>query len=634
VIYVPSNSVSVYKADSPWNSFTIEPISNEKTDTVLASSISINKDSLTLFDGETESLSAKILPDNVTNDSVTWQSSDTSVAKVDNNGLVSAANVGNAIIVATTVDGSNLSDSCIIIVEKVPSPVAVDLGLSVKWANCNIGAASPERYGKYFGWADPTSKKTSTDVNDYPSANHPSNISGTEYDMAKANWGSNWRLPTNEECQELKKKCTWTWQSVNGIVGMKITGPNGNSIFLPAAGKRVGNEYTEVTTIGNYWSGTLYDANRAWDIYLYQNGIYDCGYNLLYEGRTIRPVYVSTDTILASSITINKDSLTLFDGETESLSAKILPDNVTNDSVTWQSSDTSVAKVDNNGLVSAANVGKAIIIATTVDGSNLSDSCIIIVEKMPSPVAIDLGLSVKWASFNIGATSPEKYGGLYGWADATGSKTSTNINDYPSSTPPTEISGTEYDIAKAKWGGNWRLPTTDELSELNSKCTWAWTTVNGIKGKKATGPNGNSIFIPAAGNRKGTLFNEIGESCFLWGGNLLGGVYGEALHLHETDHFISYTDRYVGLSVRPVTTSVITGVVNNLINIKPIYHQVGNSLIFENLKENSSIKIFSIDGRLFNSAIASGDFELNISCLPSGIYVVRINNYSGKIVIK
>lgn len=169
--------------------------------------------------------------------------------------------------------------------------------------------------------------------------------------------------------------------------------------------------------------------------------------------------------------------------------------------------------------------------------------------------AVDLGLSVKWASCNFGASEPEEYGGLYGWADATGSKTSTNKNDYPSSTPPTEISGTECDIAKAKWGGNWRLPTADELSELNSKCTWTWITVNGIKGKKATGPNGNSIFIPASGNRKCTTIYERGQACFLWSGDLLGGVYGRALHLHESDHFISYTDRYVGLSVRPVLNS-------------------------------------------------------------------------------
>jgi hypothetical protein len=248
------------------------------------------------------------------------------------------------------------------------------------------------------------------------------------------------------------------------------------------------------------------------------------------------------------------------------------------------------------------------------------------------PVDIDLGLSVKWASCNVGAIKPEEYGGLFGWADAVGSKTSTDITDYPSDNPPSNISGTEYDIAKAKFGSDWRLPTADELSELNDKCTWTWTTVNGISGKRATGPNGNSIFIPAAGNRRGTAFSDVGKSCFLWCGNLIN-EYGIVLNIHEYDQSISYNDRSVGMSIRPVLNSQ-SEINGTLIDARPKYYQVGANLIFDDLKENSNIRIFSVEGRLFNSVVASGDFELNMDYLPKGIYVVRINDYSGKIVIK
>jgi hypothetical protein len=89
---------------------------------------------------------------------------------------------------------------------------------------------------------------------------------------------------------------------------------------------------------------------------------------------------------------------------------------------------------------------------------------------------------VKWASCNVGASNPEEYGGYYGWADPTGTKTSTNVDDYPSANPPSNISGTEYDIARAKWGGNWRLPTKAEVQELIDSCTWTWTTQNGVNG--------------------------------------------------------------------------------------------------------------------------------------------------------
>lgn len=90
-----------------------------------------------------------------------------------------------------------------------------------------------------------------------------------------------------------------------------------------------------------------------------------------------------------------------------------------------------------------------------------SDTAVAIENPIPNLPAqpIDLGLSVKWASWNVGASSPEDYGGLYGWADPTGNNTSTNNTDYPNNNPPSNICGTNYDIAHIKWGENWRLPT-------------------------------------------------------------------------------------------------------------------------------------------------------------------------------
>ena len=146
--------------------------------------------------------------------------------------------------------------------EKAPDPIVsagavVDLGLSVYWCSCNVGAESPEEYGDYYAWGE-TKPKSSYTVENYSYYNNDTkvytdigeNISGTEYDAATVNLGSDWRMPTNDEFQELLDKCTWEWTQINGINGYKVTAENGNSIFIPAAGwdARYGvNEWTYYT---------------------------------------------------------------------------------------------------------------------------------------------------------------------------------------------------------------------------------------------------------------------------------------------------------------------------------------------------------------------------------------------------
>lgn len=130
--------------------------------------------------------------------------------------------------------------------------------------------------------------------------------------------------------------------------------------------------------------------------------------------------------------------------------------------------------------------------------------------------AVDLGLSVKWASWNLGATNSGEYGGLYAWGvpDAKpGYNAEGNRPDYLK-----EISGTEYDIARAKWGGNWRLPTAAEQSELRGKCKWELIKTNQLVGLKVTGPNGRSIFLPAAGYLNSVDMIDRGYCGYYWSG--------------------------------------------------------------------------------------------------------------------
>lgn len=189
----------------------------------------------------------------------------------------------------------------------------VDLGLSVKWATCNIGADSPEDYGDYFVWGETRPKSEYTDANcktikkqsfftklfnfghsdAYANVgNLLDDISGNaQYDAAIANWGGTWRMPTVAEFEELCNKCKWTWTSQGGHKGYNVTGPNGKSIFLPAAGWRAGAGTSSVGEFGYYWSGTLSssDSGYARSLCFDSSGHYSYSYYRSY-GQSVRPV--------------------------------------------------------------------------------------------------------------------------------------------------------------------------------------------------------------------------------------------------------------------------------------------------------------------------------------------------------
>lgn len=168
--------------------------------------------------------------------------------------------------------------------------------------------------------------------------------------------------------------------------------------------------------------------------------------------------------------------------------------------------------------------------------------------------AVDLGLSVKWASHNVGAAKPEEYGILFGWADVTGEKTSTSNDDYPSVNPPQNISGTEYDAAHVLWGGSWRMPTREEQEELVSKAVWTKTRLNDVEGYRATGPNGNSIFLAASGGRIGTEVHYQISGGDFWSGTLSGNT-DEAYYMwfYGRRQAVEDLPRHYGFAIRPVT---------------------------------------------------------------------------------
>ena len=181
---------------------------------------------------------------------------------------------------------------------------------------------------------------------------------------------------------------------------------------------------------------------------------------------------------------------------------------------------------------------------------------------------VDLGLSVKWATKNVGASSPSDYGGYYAWGetrtkdnyewetyldclDSTGASWGTYKIGGKTSISPT--SG--HDTARENWGGTWRIPTIAEFEELGTKCKWTWTSQGGHESYKVTGPNGNSIFLPAAGWRYGSDRSHVGEGGYYWSSTLSSSFSYDArdLYFNSSFHYTKFSVRANGRSVRPVT---------------------------------------------------------------------------------
>ena len=150
----------------------------------------------------------------------------------------------------------------------------VDLGLpsGLKWAVHNVGASAAEDYGDYYAWGEIETKDSYTQQNSVTYGMPMEDISGdSQYDVARALWGETWRLPTRDEQKELLDNCTWEWTSQNGVNGYLVTGSNGNSIFLPAAGYKENSSHTEVGEYGYYWSSTPQSNSNLGAYYLYMS---------------------------------------------------------------------------------------------------------------------------------------------------------------------------------------------------------------------------------------------------------------------------------------------------------------------------------------------------------------------------
>ena len=448
----------------------------------------------------------------------------------------------------------------------------VDLGLpsGLLWATCNVGAESPEGWGNYYAWGETYPKETyNWNTYQYCNGSILTKYTGNdglttllpEDDAATANWGSEWRMFTYDEWAELFNNTSQTWITQNGVSGVLLTASNGNTLFLPYAGTSNWNSLYDLA--GYYWSTSL---NMTYPRYA-KEAIIDMGavaYDDMEEGNRFIGLPVRAVRCKNSVINVSANSTvcglvsgggTYFDGTDCTVSA------TANDGYTFIGWSEDGVIISTETTYSFTVCGNRNLVAFFYN--YISGAC----------QYVDLGLpsGLLWATCNVGAETPEGYGNYYAWGE-TQPKTTYSWNTYlycegslSTLTKYCNLSWCGYngftdnlttllpedDAATANWGADWRMPTMTEWNELSSNTTSTWATLNGVRGKLYTASNGNGIFLPTAGYRKGNYLYDSGSSGCYWSSSL----YDYPYHAREfiigvVNFFDSY--RYFGQSVRAV----------------------------------------------------------------------------------
>ena len=519
--------------------------------------IKFNSDSKTMYVGGRSLVSAKVLSNNEELQYLIekYESDNTSVVTVSN-GYVYAVAPGIAHITASITKGQVvISGQCTINVIEEPETEHnyVDLGLSVNWATANLNAMSPNDYGGYYAWGETKPKtyfswdnyKFRTSGDNYDNVKLSKYVTDSRYgtaddkvvldlddDAAYVQWGEGWRIPTEKELKELLDNCKWDITSFEGVNGYRITsnipGYADRSIFVPSE---------------RYLSSTLFVDNSSRNMYLYSYDNPSVNHYGRYFSYAVRPVRSSESWLASVSIEI-EEKLFLYPGETQQLTSIVKHDNsVCSYQVSWSSDNLEVASVNQEGVVTAISVGTAVITASI---QSVTAQCVVTVEQVINGHEyVDLGLSVKWATCNIGATKPEEYGDYFAWGETETKYSSTWTNykfrasgdSYDNIIFSKYVTSSSYgtvdykntlessdDVAHVRWGGSWRMPTMTEMQELRTNCTWVWTEINGVNGYLVISKKfgyANSIFLPAAGYRLNSELMNNGDYGYYWSSSLV-----------------------------------------------------------------------------------------------------------------
>ena len=480
--------------------------------------VTLSESSASMFLGSGSiTLTATIEPSNARNKDYVWQSSNTDVATVSSDGVVTAVGEGECDITAVALDRGVASLPCHVTVTDLASK-SVDLGLTSGnlWATCNLGADSEGEIGNYYSWGE-TAPKTAYSLSSYSLYSDGAYTKYTKSgsilqkadDAVTAAWGEEWGMPTKEDFEELLSECNVEKSSMlvnkTTLLGLRVTSKsNGNSIFLPSMGYRSSSATLQNQTYGYYWSSTSSDGGNAsaFQINTSTGAIIPFSREC---GMLVRPVhrqYVKGVIVLPTTAELyyyeNRKIAT-----TQTLAATAIPATASNRAVDWQSSDTAVATVDENGLVTAAGIGECDITAVSKDHGTVSNACHVTVkDPFNGYNYVDLGLpsGLLWATKNLRANGMTKLGYYYQWGSTRKSspfnEDTYQLADKYNSTDGLTRLTKEDDSASQEMGGLWRIPTMAEYEELLNNAIRVGIWSNGLEFYFS---NGNSIFFPYTG---------------------------------------------------------------------------------------------------------------------------------------
>ena len=445
------------------------------------------------------------------------------------------------------------------IVKLNDKPDTLDFGLSVRWADRNMGAASPKDRGRLIGWGDTTLTNLSKKKQYFPikDVTNESSISGSQYDVAKVKWGNKWHMPTDTEMQELIDACNWSWVEEDDSVGVigKWKTDETKTIFFPVTGYREGEADPAEAAKGYYWTGSIVKNQTLYAKYLdFAKGSGSSATLTMtnlkrYMGLAIRPVTgpvkaptkIESANVVSSSIKPDKASITVnMSGDMDDYEFIIVSYGTAESQLTYSNTTdahhqktTAKAKtitIDLSGLSQKTTYYVKVYVKTT-DGrleSGVVSFTTAEATSFPAAEYVDLGLrsGVKWAKWNMGSKAaldvPKNDYARYFFGDPTGEVHSSGTPSFTLSTYATghyDIGGTQYDIATVKWGSGWRTPSKEHFDELKS-LTWKADTYTEdgytYYAWKVTGKNGNYIYFPIIGCKYKNQITNDKETAWYW----------------------------------------------------------------------------------------------------------------------
>ena len=372
-LHVPIGAVSAYQADTNWSRYFGSIVGMK----IFATSISLSETDATMYTDNTLQLTATVLPSTTTNPAVTWSSSNTSVATVSSNGLVTAKSVGNAVITAKTADGSNLSASCNVAVKQLATSVSLNTTSETLYMGNSLQLTAT------------VLPNTTTDKSVSWSSNNTAvaTVSSDGLVTPKSTGTATITVRT-EDGSNLTAQCVVTVKQLATSISLNKTSATlymGNTLQLTA------------TVLPN----TTTDKSVSWSSS-------NTDVAIVSSDGLVTPVSTGTATItvktedgsnlsaqcvvtvkqLATSISLNKISETLYMGNTLQLIATVYPNSTSDKSVSWSSDNSAVATVSSDGLVTPISTGTATITVRTEDGSNLTAQCVVTVKQLATSISL------------------------------------------------------------------------------------------------------------------------------------------------------------------------------------------------------------------------------------------------------